>query len=81
MPTDSEHADQQDARAVVAQWVAAGPALAEQRQREVAALTDDEALVATHDLLGMLDALPPLPPRPSSGLVAQQRLFMAAYRG
>lgn len=68
-------------RRVVAQWQAAAPALAAVRREEVAALSDAQALEATLDLLAALDALPPLPPRPSSGLVEQQRLFARARSG
>lgn len=67
-------------RRVVAQWKAATPALAEQRRAEVAALSDEDALAATLDLLDALDLLPPLPPRRSSGLVEQQRLFARGRR-
>lgn len=71
-------ADDKVARRVVGQWRDAGAALAAVRRREVAALTDAQALAATLDLLEMVDALPPLPPRTSSGLVEQQRLFARA---
>ncbi|CAN5271569.1 hypothetical protein BH23ACT9_BH23ACT9_09380 [soil metagenome] len=63
---------------IVAAWGRAGPALARIRRREVAALTDEDALAATEDLLAALDRLPTLPPRPTSGLVEQQRLFATA---
>lgn len=63
-------------RRVVGQWGPAGSALAEVRLREVADLTDAEAEEATLDLLAILDTLPPLPLRPTSGLVEQQRWFM-----
>jgi hypothetical protein len=63
---------------IVAAWGRVGPALARIRRREVAALTDEDALAATEDLLSALDRLPALPPRPTSGLVEQQRLFAAA---
>lgn len=66
--------------ALVAAWGRAGPAMAENRRREVAAMSDEEALVATEDLLSALDMLAPLPLRPGSGLVEQQRLFAAAPR-
>lgn len=68
-------ADDKVARRVVGQWRDAGAALAAVRRREVAALTDAQALAATLDLLEMADALPP---RTSSGLVEQQRLFARA---
>ncbi len=62
----------------VAAWGRAEAALAALRRQEVAALSDAQALAATLDLLSALDRLPPLPPRPSSGLVEQQRLFAKA---
>jgi len=74
----AEPDEEQVTRAVVAQWQAAGPELAAIRRREVAALTNEEALDATLDLLAALDVLPPLPLRRSTGLVAQQRLFARA---
>lgn len=65
--------------ALVATWVRAGVALTEIRKAELAALTDEEALIAAEDLLSALDRLPKRPPRPSSGLVEQQRLFHQAH--
>jgi hypothetical protein len=65
-------------RRVVAQWAAAGPALDEVRRQEVAALTARDALRATIALLEAVDRLPRISPRPTSGLVEQQRLFMRA---
>lgn len=47
------------------------------RRAEVARLTDEEALAAAEDLLSMLDRLPRLPCRPTSGLVEQQRILHA----
>ncbi len=65
-------------RAVVAQWQAAGPALAEIRRCELREMTDEHALVA---VLALLDLLPHLPPKTGgSGLVEQQRLFALATR-
>jgi hypothetical protein len=64
------------AAAWMAQWRAAGPALEEVRAREIRALTDEEALAASEDLLS-LAASTPLPPERlrGSGLVAQQWLL------
>lgn len=70
--------DSDVSRRVVAQWVAAGPALAEFRRQELADLTAHDALRATIALHEALDRLPRIPPRPNSGLVEQQRLFMTA---
>jgi hypothetical protein len=68
-PSDAE-------RAVVAQWRAAGPALAEMRRRELREMTDEQALAA---VLALLDLMPHLPPKVGgSGLVEQQRLFALA---
>lgn len=65
-------------RAVVAQWRAAGPALAEVRRRELREMTDEQALQA---VLALLDLLHYLPPKTGgSGLVEQQRLFALATR-
>lgn len=60
----------------MAQWRAAGPALEKVRERELRALTDEEALSAAEDLLS-LAASTPLPPERflSSGLVVQQALL------
>lgn len=65
-------------RSVVLQWKRAADALHEVRRAEVAALSDQDALTATCDLLAALDRLPLLPARPSSGLVEQQRWFSRA---
>lgn len=75
---DGRDDDDQTMREVVAQWRAAGPGLAALRRQEVAALTDEEALAATLDLLAAVDELPSRPPRPTSGLIVQQRLFARA---
>ncbi|MBV9142746.1 MAG: hypothetical protein JO115_17845 [Pseudonocardiales bacterium] len=65
-------------RAVVAQWRAAGPALAQVRRRELREMTDEQALAAA---LALLDLLPHVPPKVGgSGLVEQQRLFALAAR-
>ena len=55
-------------------WETAGEALDALRRRELAAMTDDDARRAIADLFAdavMFD----LPPRTTSGLVEQQRLF------
>ncbi len=60
----------------LAQWRHAGAALAEQRRRELRALTDEEALAATEALLELGASLPISRARlVTSGLVAQQALF------
>ncbi|MGH3755059.1 MAG: hypothetical protein ACRDRP_20660 [Pseudonocardiaceae bacterium] len=65
-------------RAVVAQWRAAGPALAAVRRRELRALSEAEALGA---VLALLDLAADLPPKSGgSGLVEQQRYFARAAR-
>lgn len=71
-PTDDEIEAQ-----VVDQWIAAAPALAAARRADVARLDDATALAATLDLLAMVD-LHDLPPRTTSGLVEQQRIFRRA---
>ena len=67
------HADE---RQWIEQWRAAGQALRAQRARELAALTDEEALAAADALLTIAAAagLPPVH-RTTSGLVQQQALF------
>lgn len=58
------------------QWRAAGPALAGVRRRELARLSDEAALAATHALLDLAARLPLDPQRvTTSGLVAQQQLL------
>lgn len=60
----------------LAQWRAAGPALAEVRRRELRALTDEEALRAADALLSLAESMPLASERQTtSGLVAQQALF------
>ena len=55
-------------------WAAAGPALDALRRRELQAMTDDDVRRAIADIFS--GALPAdLPPRTTSGLVEQQRLF------
>jgi hypothetical protein len=58
------------------QWRRAGPALEEQRVRELREMTDKQARAATVDLLD-LGARVPLPPErwQWSGLVVQQQIF------
>jgi len=55
-------------------WTSAGNALDALRRRELAAMTDDDVRRAIADLF--TDApMSDLPPRTTSGLVEQQRLF------
>ena len=64
------------ARAWMAQWRGAAVALAEQRIRELRALTDEDARAATLALLDLGASLPIPPDREkTSGLVIQQALF------
>lgn len=59
-----------------AQWRGAAVALAEQRVRELRALTDEDARAAIATLLDLGAALPRSPEREkTSGLVIQQALF------
>lgn len=65
-------------RALVEQWRATGPALAEVRRRELREMTDEQAAEA---VLALLDLASLLPPKiGGSGLVEQQRLFALASR-
>jgi hypothetical protein len=60
----------------MAQWRSAGPALAEQRARELRGLTDERARAATAALLDLAAAVPiPAARWGWSGLVVQQALF------
>lgn len=60
-------------RAWVAAWTRAGPALEEVRRRELRALNAFDAIAL---LCGPADyRVPPRAPKPTSGLVEQQRLF------
>jgi hypothetical protein len=70
MPSETER------RRWIEQWLAASEALRVQRARELAALSDAEALAAADALLtiGTAVELPP-DPRTSSGLVEQQALL------
>jgi hypothetical protein len=70
----SAHTDQE--RAWARQWARAGPALAEVRARELQALTDDEALAITEQLLALVDSKDiPAARLASSGLVELQRVL------
>ena len=63
-------------RAWMAQWRAAAVALAEQRVRELRALTEEDARAATLALLDLGASLPIPPEREkTSGLVIQQAMF------
>ena len=58
------------------QWKEAGPALAAQRRRELAHLSDERALAASEALLSLVTLSPSSPWRRHwSGLVEQQALF------
>ena len=60
----------------MAQWRGAAVALAEQRIRELRALTEEDARAATLALLDLGASLPISPEREkTSGLVIQQALF------
>jgi hypothetical protein len=63
-------------RAWMAQWRGAAVALAEQRVRELKALTDEDVRAAVLALLDLGASLPYPPERErTSGLVIQQALF------
>ncbi len=55
-------------------WTSAGDALEALHRRELAAMTDDDVRRAVADLFSDAPDLD-LPPRTTSGLVEQQRLF------
>lgn len=60
----------------IRQWKAAGPALAEIRNRELRELSEEEALRASEILLSLVsDERRPHEPLATSGLVEQQALF------
>lgn len=60
-------------------WSSAGRALDALRRRELQAMTDDDARRAIADIFsGPMPA--DLPPRTTSGLVEQQRLFASLRR-
>lgn len=80
MSDAGESAAEDRSREYILGWARAGEALKAVRRRELAELTDEEALVMADDLLRALDALPRQPLRRWSGLVEQQRLF-AKLRG
>ena len=67
-------------RAYVRQRAATAAEVDAVERREVAALSDAEALASAHALLEALDRLPRRPPRASSGLVEMRRLLDAAAR-
>jgi hypothetical protein len=63
-------------KAWMAQWRAAGVALAEQRKHELRAMSAGEALAASEALLSLALLIPLSPSRSTgSGLVRQQALF------
>lgn len=64
--------------AVITQWRDSGPALDAIRRKELADLTDAQALRAAEDLLDLINHLPPK--EGGSGLVEQQRLFALLWR-
>lgn len=58
------------------QWQGAGPALAEQRKRELREISESQALSASEALLSLATMVPLAPSRRThSGLVEQQALF------
>lgn len=59
-------------------WRDAQPLLEEQRWRELAALTDEQALKIIRSLLGRTGVVPTS--RNTSGLVEQQALFQSGRR-
>lgn len=63
------------------QWARAGEALAEVRRSELRALTAEQALAASDDLLSMFDRFSPSSARwTTSGLVELQRLLSRGRR-
>lgn len=61
------------------QWRGAAQALAEDRRTRLAALTEEEALVASDAALSLAGSVPLSPARrTTSGLVQQQALFQQA---
>jgi len=73
--------DLETQKAWARQWQGAGEALARVRRGELRALTPEQALAASDDLLSLGDRLP-LPPQrwATSGLVEQQRLLRRGHR-
>jgi hypothetical protein len=68
--------DRQAQRAWIAQWTEAAAALAAQRARELAELSDAAALAASDAVLGVALDVPLSPERlTGSGLVRQQQLL------
>lgn len=59
-------------------WQSAGPVLEQRRRVELRDMTDEQALDAVLDLLGLTTILPPK--AGGSGLVEQQRYFAVASR-
>src|SRR5439155_13456703 len=73
--------DRASQQACVAQWRRAAVALAEQRRRELRALSDEDALAASDALLAFAALLPLDAGRlVDSGLVRQQALFHRRHR-
>lgn len=68
--------DAQSLHAAVAQRVTGYEAVARQRARELAEVTEEDAARIADDLLQLLPLLPPAPRE--SGLVEQQRIFARA---
>ncbi len=69
----------EEQRAWMAQWRSAEKALLEVKRQELRALTEEEALAATRELLASIPfPLPPELERKTSGLVEQQRWFKKA---
>jgi hypothetical protein len=71
-------AEREAARRRLRIWREAEPFLAEQRWRELIALSDADALQMTKSLLGRPGIVPV--PRDTSGLVEQQALFRQSHR-
>jgi hypothetical protein len=73
-----ETTDRNQLRAWVARWKAAGPRLAELRQRELESIDTQQALLSLADAFESCRLR--FPPEPTSGLVEQQRLFQKLRR-
>jgi hypothetical protein len=65
-------------QAGVRRWQRAGAALGDRRRRELAAMTEPQALAAADELLGIVALLPAR--EGSSGIVEQQRLLARLRR-
>jgi hypothetical protein len=75
-PDRDVSADRSVERAWVTRWREAGPALAEQRARELREMTAAQALAAAEALLSLALVFPLAPSRlTDSGLVRQQAFF------